>query len=471
MGKRTALRILILLTVVLSACIKYGSVPLAEAKAKEYLVLVEEKDGTWSRYEGYTEVKKDGIVMVKAAALAKAAGGTYIENSTSDFSIAYGKKENIYTRGSRKYQFNDGNKAVYKKAKYQPYSSKEANLIDYTTLRTLFHVAYYQGKKAASYQEDGYEGVLCFSGYHNIRQLPENVAGSEGGTAEGTAEGYVQVNDYMQVKVNLADEASTTLTDISAIKKQTPGSVDDLNFSLWYYWDTPEGKKDLYTSEFNVGSGEVELHAYLYMLKPAALHSFGVGMNVEFGELIKDKKNGNAELASYQPAIGSIIEYHVKLNIDQMKHTFDAGRQKLNLYADGGTNSLGMFYFNTSSTTGRSFKLSRGFSGQETTLNYKYSGGKPYAVEYYFTLETGEYGGSYSLGFPIEGSTDTQTFTTKPLSVYQITYTYGIKYSASTNHKYTLEFALVGPKSVTIKSVDTHPGKLTKGSLKVIKIK
>lgn len=114
--------------------------------------------------------------------------------------------------------------------------------------------------------------------------------------------------------------------------------------------------------------------------------------------------------------------------------------------------------------------LSIGRAGSNVTCIYKYASGKPYAVSYYFMLSTGSYSGSYTMSFPSDDGTDTQTFTVESNSVYQITYTYALNYTASANYKYTLTFSLSGSNgTANITSTDTHPGKLRTGSFNIAK--
>ena len=118
---------------------------------------------------------------------------------------------------------------------------------------------------------------------------------------------------------------------------------------------------------------------------------------------------------------------------------------------------------------GAVFKFSEGLSGSAITNNYLYAGGKTYGVQYFFTLETGQYGGEYSMSFPAEDGTDNRTFTAEPNSIYHITYTYGIDYSDAYSYNYEFSVGLSGPKSAALSFNSRHPGKMKMGNFKIEK--
>ena len=437
--------------------------PAEAAASNGYLVLVEDKDGTWTSYKNYVEVSPKNKLMVKASSLSKAIGMKYKKTSSKKFYVANGKSQNIYTLGKINYTYSNGTKTLTKKSDTQPYTSKifKANMISYKSLNTLIYTDCYQGTAAGTYQDAGYDGVLCFSKYNAINKLPEPE-----GESWDTVKGYKKINDFMQVKMVLADENTTTAPNLAKLKRDATSYNSDLYYGTDYCWDTPDGPKDLY-SNIKYGSGEVELHYFAYISKvEKAVRNFGVGINTEFAEVPKNKNEGDSSIETFTLAAGSIIEWHVKFNIDLMNTAIGSGKQKVYMTFDD-VLDMGFLNLYTNIPTGKSFSLTQGLNGSDVTCSYLYVGGNPYAVEYYFTLETGDYGGTYTLSFPNDTSTDQQTFTAKAKSVYQLTYTYGIKYSSSYDYKYKLEFSLSGPQSASITTNDRHPGKLTIGSLKV----
>ena len=59
-----------------------------------YLVLVEQKNGSWKEYTNIVEVSDSGHLMIKAKRIAKALGYTYDKNSNGTFDIK--KDDSIY---------------------------------------------------------------------------------------------------------------------------------------------------------------------------------------------------------------------------------------------------------------------------------------------------------------------------------------------------------------------------------------
>lgn len=152
---------------------------LAATESKGYLILVEEKDGTWSSYENYVEVKSNDKLMVNAYSVAKAVGIKYKRADSKNFMLSNGKKVNTYTKGTVKYKFNNSSKSVTKNAAYKPYTSTayNANMVEYSSLATLINVKYYKASEAGDYQKAGYQGVICLSLYHKITSLPAKEEG------------------------------------------------------------------------------------------------------------------------------------------------------------------------------------------------------------------------------------------------------------------------------------------------------
>lgn len=170
---------LISVFLLLSGTLLPAALPATPAKAatevKRYLVLAEEKDGTWSTYDNFITVKSNDKLMVKASAIAKAIGIKYKKKDTKSFTLSNVKKVNTYTKGTVVYKYNNGSKSVIKKSLYKPYTSDtyKANMIEYNTLSTLVNVKYYSGAEAGDYNNKwNYQGVLCFSKYNKISALP-----------------------------------------------------------------------------------------------------------------------------------------------------------------------------------------------------------------------------------------------------------------------------------------------------------
>jgi len=179
----------------------------AAANTNGYLILVEEKDGLWSSYENYVEVKSEDKLMVKAYALAKAVGIRYKKIDANNFTISNSKKVNTYTKGTTKYKYNNGAKSITKKAAYKPYTSAvyNTNLVEYNSLATLINVKYYNESKAINYKAAGYKGVICFSKYHKITELPTLQEGVRVTTEEELREAAADLDVSI---INVADDIS-----------------------------------------------------------------------------------------------------------------------------------------------------------------------------------------------------------------------------------------------------------------------
>jgi hypothetical protein len=160
-----------------------GSLPYCSTEAatgeKGYLMLVQEKDGSWSEYGNCIEILPKDILMVNASEAAVNIGINFKKKDSKTFTISNGKKRNTYTKDSATYQYDNGKKTVAKKTGYKSYVSADnkANMIEYSTLENLIYVKLFNKEKAGDYQAAGYAGVLCLSKYHKITKLPEMEAG------------------------------------------------------------------------------------------------------------------------------------------------------------------------------------------------------------------------------------------------------------------------------------------------------
>lgn len=118
----------------------------------------------------------------------------------------------------------------------------------------------------------------------------------------------------------------------------------------------------------------------------------------------------------------------------------------------------------STSAPGSVFRLS-----SDKTCKYSYAGGKAYGVSYNFELETGDKRGKYTMVFPYDGGSDSQTFSVDANSVYIIEYTYGLEASRTNDYEYTFIVELSGPANGSIELKDKHPGKIKKGTISIIK--
>ena len=134
-----------------------------------YLVLVEQKNGSWKEYTNIVEVSDSGHLMIKAKRIAKALGYTYDKNSNGTFDI---KKDdsiyNSYIKNTNEYIYSDGIEEFTKLSPENAYTSKlsEYNLCQVSTLSTLVFYKCFNNTGIQEYS--GYDGIICFSKYKDI---------------------------------------------------------------------------------------------------------------------------------------------------------------------------------------------------------------------------------------------------------------------------------------------------------------
>ncbi len=136
--------------------------------SKPYLVLIQQKNGTWKRYENLVETSEGGSLMVKAKLISKALGLTYKKNS-SGFVIKRGTDRYItFTRDSKEYIYTDGASFTTGNAPEKAYISKLSsyNLCQVSTLSKLVNYKYSTSTKTKGYES--YRGILLFSKYNTI---------------------------------------------------------------------------------------------------------------------------------------------------------------------------------------------------------------------------------------------------------------------------------------------------------------
>lgn len=202
--------------------------PASDAKAatgeKGYLLLIEDQDGAWNSYENYVEVATKDALMVQAAEAAKLIGIKYKKVNSKIFSISNGNKVNTYTNGSVKYKYTKGSKAVTKKAVYKSYlsSSKQVNMVEFSTLASLVNVKYYTASKAGAYKDAGYLGVICISKYNRITKLPD----MEEGVRVTTEAEFVNAAADPKISVINVITDITLSEDVSYIREENGVTVN-----------------------------------------------------------------------------------------------------------------------------------------------------------------------------------------------------------------------------------------------------
>lgn len=137
----------------------------------KYLVLVEQKNGSWKEYTNIIELSDTGYLMIKAKRIAKALGYIYTKNSNGTFDI--NKDEaiyNTYIKNDNEYSYSDGIEVFTKLSPENAYTSKlsKYNLCQVSTLNTL---AFYKCFDSTGIDEySSYDGIICFSKYKDIAE-------------------------------------------------------------------------------------------------------------------------------------------------------------------------------------------------------------------------------------------------------------------------------------------------------------
>lgn len=138
-----------------------------------YLVLVEQKNGSWKEYRNMLELSDSGNLMIKTKRIAKALGYTYIKNSNGTFDVKKDESTyNTYIRNDNEYIYSDGIEELTKLSPENAYTSKlsEYNLCQVSTLSTLVYYKCFSNTEIHEYSD--FDGIICFSKYKDI---PESV--------------------------------------------------------------------------------------------------------------------------------------------------------------------------------------------------------------------------------------------------------------------------------------------------------
>lgn len=146
-------------------------------KTNNYLVLIQQKNGSWKEYTNLIEASDNGYLMVKAKKISKALGLDYKNNGDGTFVIRKSSTNyNYYTRNSKEYTYTNGALRILKMAPEKAYSSKLSYcyLCQVNTLNTLVYYRCFGNVKAEEYSS--YDGIICFSKYKDI---PEEVPAIE----------------------------------------------------------------------------------------------------------------------------------------------------------------------------------------------------------------------------------------------------------------------------------------------------
>ncbi len=153
------------------------SVSKAETKENKYLVLIQNKDNTWTAYDNLIEESPEGSLMVKAKSISERLDFSYKILKNGNFTIQKSKfRNNIYEKGNEEFTFQCSSSAFITKTTVNaPYTSEKNghNVCHFSTLNTMLYSKYYSASIAKEYKKEGYKGVICYSKYEIITDVPD----------------------------------------------------------------------------------------------------------------------------------------------------------------------------------------------------------------------------------------------------------------------------------------------------------
>lgn len=152
------------------------SISMAETKENNYLVLIQNKDNTWNAYENLIVESPEGSLMVKAKLISDALNYTYKTLKNGKFTIQKSEfRNNTYEIGNQDYVFQSSSSgSIAKTTVYAPYTSEKDgyNLCHFSSLNTMLFSKYYPAAIAKDYKNKGYKGIICYSKYAHITDVP-----------------------------------------------------------------------------------------------------------------------------------------------------------------------------------------------------------------------------------------------------------------------------------------------------------
>lgn len=156
-----------------------------KSKAKNYLVLVGQTDGTYKAYDNIAFKTSDNAIMVKAKLIADALGLDYQSSANCYYwhkkgcVLGLGQTKNIYFRNRRTYVIYKGSSDFYnfnyetKLAQYKMMVHQNYNAVHCATISNLVNYQYYDTLNVTAYSTLGFGGVVVYNRYNTIPGLPD----------------------------------------------------------------------------------------------------------------------------------------------------------------------------------------------------------------------------------------------------------------------------------------------------------
>lgn len=156
--------------IVIVICLSYllGN-KIAASTTNNYMVLVQQKDGSWKEYKNIIEKSSTGNLMIKAKNISSALSFAYYKTKKGNFGIKRSSTRYIsYKVNSKDFTYTNGLEKLTGVASNVAYTSKisKNNLCPLTTLNTLVYYKYFSSSGTNKYSD--YSGVICISKYKEI---------------------------------------------------------------------------------------------------------------------------------------------------------------------------------------------------------------------------------------------------------------------------------------------------------------
>lgn len=141
-----------------------------------YLVLVQQKNGSWKEYENIIEESGNGNLMIRVKAISKALGLSYMSNKESFILKRNATRYNTYRINKKVFTYTSGETTTEKASPDVAYISEESRytLCQISTLSTLVHYKYFSNLYTIN--NTNYNGIICYSKYKIIPEAVPKVA-------------------------------------------------------------------------------------------------------------------------------------------------------------------------------------------------------------------------------------------------------------------------------------------------------
>lgn len=167
---------LILSTIIL--CVFFSLIQIKSENAyasakKKYLVLIQNYDGeTFVAYDDIIDEKR----MVDVKAIVELLYLKYEEYNKNSFIVSKNYNElSSFTIGKKAFNssiYGMAGKSSEYKPPYAPVKKNNKIYFHYTSLIDLVKYTYFSASKAKEYAKLGYDGIVCYSRYFNVTEVP-----------------------------------------------------------------------------------------------------------------------------------------------------------------------------------------------------------------------------------------------------------------------------------------------------------